>query len=83
MFSLSICEGTVLRHLSFEDRVRTIAQAGFSVDLGVWPPTELDAMAHANRRSDKRHARVASGQHGAPRRSCAILAGCRGLLAGS
>ena len=44
MFPLSICEGTVLRHLSFEDRVRTISQAGFLVDLGVWRPPELNAM---------------------------------------
>ena len=83
MFSLSICEGTVLRQLSFEDRVRTIAQAGFSVDLGVWTPTELDAMAE---RIDVPINAMPAWRRGSmvhPDGVAQFLRGCRGLLAGS
>ena len=36
MYRLSICEGTVLPDLTWEQRVRTISEAGFLVDLWGW-----------------------------------------------
>ena len=45
MFRLSVCEGTVLRDLSFLERVRTISRAGFGVDLWGWEDDALDAIA--------------------------------------
>ena len=45
MFRLSICEGTVLRNLSFLERVRTISRAGFGVDLWGWEDGALDSIA--------------------------------------
>ena len=45
MFRLSVCEGTVLRSLSFLERVRAIARAGFGVDLWGWEENAIDAIA--------------------------------------
>ena len=45
MFRLSVCEGTMLRNLSFLERVRTIGRAGFGVDLWGWEDSALDAIA--------------------------------------
>ena len=45
MFRLSVCEGTVLRGLSFLERVRAIARAGFGVDLWGWEESAIDAIA--------------------------------------
>ena len=45
MFQLSVCAGTVLQNLSFLDRVREIAQAGFMVDLWGWEEASLDEIA--------------------------------------
>ena len=36
MYRLSVCEGTFLPDLSWEQRVRTISEAGFLVDLWGW-----------------------------------------------
>lgn len=45
MFRLSVCEGTVLRSLSFLERVRAIARAGFGVDLWGWEDSAIDTVA--------------------------------------
>ena len=44
MLRLSVCEGTLLQHLSFQERVREIARAGFGVDLWGWDESAIDAI---------------------------------------
>ena len=45
MFQLSLCSGTVLQNLSFLERLRTIANAGFGVDLWGWEENAIDKIA--------------------------------------
>jgi hydroxypyruvate isomerase len=45
MFQLSVCEGTVFPNLPFQQRVREIAAAGFSIELWGWEDQALDAIA--------------------------------------
>ena len=45
MFRLSVCAGTVLSNLPFEQRVKEIARAGFGVDLWGWEDSSIDVIA--------------------------------------
>ena len=45
MYRLSVCAGTVLQEVPFEQRVKDIAKAGFLVDLWSWQDSAIDAIA--------------------------------------
>ncbi len=45
MYRLSVCAGTVLQKVPFEQRVKDIAKAGFLVDLWSWQDSAIDAIA--------------------------------------
>lgn len=45
MYRLSVCAGTVLQAMPFEQRVREIARAGFLVDLWSWEENAINTIA--------------------------------------
>ena len=45
MFRLSVCTGTLLQDLSFEQRVKRVAELGFEIELWGWEDSALDAIA--------------------------------------